>query len=238
MIKIHHFDTVSGAYLNSSEAPIDPLADTPMVPRNATLAKPPAVNPNEVAVWDGSNWILKADHRGEEYWLPDGSHALIMDIGIEPPKDALKNAPPESHAVQRQTALAMVDQVHASYLEKLTGNATHAERDTWARKLMAARGVLSGSPHASDVLALTKGAAERGVSIEEFAGNIELKDAAFAALIDQADALRDKARTAVIAATDETVTLSKVEGQIIEVFKLLAEEVAVAALAFSAANNG
>lgn len=101
--------------------------------------------------------------------------------------------------------LARVDELHAEQLLKLTGNATAAERDTWARKLLAARGVLSGEPDDNDVATLTKGAAARGLTLADFAGVIIAKDAAYVALVDEADEFREQARTAITACetTDE-----------------------------------
>lgn len=129
----------------------------------------------------------------------------------------------------RKEAFVRVDAEHARYLEDLTGNASQAERDTWARKLLAARAIVSGTATPSDNATLTKGAEQRGLSLAAFADVIIARDAEFVAVVDLADAIRDKARNAVSDATAETVPLVEIETRIGAALETLKAEALAAA---------
>ena len=62
-----------------------------LIPPSATELKPPSAGGHKVAVFqsDNSNWTVKPDYRGTEYWLPDGSQHKIEHIGEVPPDNAL-----------------------------------------------------------------------------------------------------------------------------------------------------
>lgn len=104
MTDIHNFDAVSGAYIHTSPARLDPLDGLPLVPANATMIAPPAAPPGQVVRWTGAAWELVADQRGTEYWLPDGSHHTITEIGVERPPEALDAPPPPSLDARRAGA--------------------------------------------------------------------------------------------------------------------------------------
>ncbi|MAY70780.1 MAG: hypothetical protein CME82_04905 [Halomonas sp.] len=75
--------------------PLDPMSGQPKVPGNAMTEAPPATGENQAAkVVDGS-WQVVADWRGHVYWLADSSRHEIRELGVEPPADALAEAPPE-----------------------------------------------------------------------------------------------------------------------------------------------
>ena len=78
------------------DCPLDPMSGQPKVPGSAMIEAPPSVGAHEAAqVIDGS-WQVVPDWRGHEYWLADGTHHEINELGVEPPADALDEAPPES----------------------------------------------------------------------------------------------------------------------------------------------
>lgn len=67
-----------------------------LIPPSAIELKPPSTQDHEIAVFqtDSNNWMVKPDYRGNKYWLPDGSHHKIEQIGEVPPEDALDEQPP------------------------------------------------------------------------------------------------------------------------------------------------
>ena len=67
-----------------------------LIPPSATELEPPIAGDHEVNVFkpDSKSWSIKPDYRGTEYWLPDGSHHKIEQIGKFPPENALDEQPP------------------------------------------------------------------------------------------------------------------------------------------------
>ena len=67
-----------------------------LIPPSATELELPSTGNHEVAVFqpDSKSWIIKPDYRGTEYWLPDGSHHKIEQIGEVPPENALDQQQP------------------------------------------------------------------------------------------------------------------------------------------------
>jgi hypothetical protein len=77
------------------EAPLDPMRQQPRIPAGATSVEPPETGEHEAARWTGEAWEVVPDWRGHIYWLADGSRHEITELGIEPPTEALNEAPPE-----------------------------------------------------------------------------------------------------------------------------------------------
>lgn len=236
MTDIHNFDAETGAYLGTAKAGLDPLDRKPMVPANATLIAPPETGANEVAVWVDGAWAIKPDHRGAEYWLADGTHHTIAEIGEVPPEDALDAPPPTPREDQRKAAMPRVDEEHANYLVTLTGGATVAERDTWKVKEEAARAFEAGTASAGQAAMLSAEAQGAGITVAALAATIIAKSEAFLALIGVAAGLRAKGRAAITAATDEAVPLDQVEAQIEAVFTQLAQDAQAAITQLQTAN--
>ncbi|MEJ1402588.1 MAG: hypothetical protein RPU61_03595 [Candidatus Sedimenticola sp. (ex Thyasira tokunagai)] len=95
----HSYNPENGTYLGPMIAGIDPLeskvAGEPVYlgpPANAVTEAPLGAEANQIDVYN-DGWQLVADHRGQEYYLADGSHHTITEIGIEPPADALAQRP-------------------------------------------------------------------------------------------------------------------------------------------------
>lgn len=67
-----------------------------LIPPSATELEPPSAGDYEVAIFqpDSKTWTIKPDYRETEYWLPDGSHHKIEQIGEIPPENALDSQPP------------------------------------------------------------------------------------------------------------------------------------------------
>lgn len=76
-------------------APLDPMRREARIPSGATSIEPPTTGEHETARWTGSAWEVVLDWRGHIYWTADGQRHEIRELGIEPPADALTEAPPE-----------------------------------------------------------------------------------------------------------------------------------------------
>ncbi|PSJ22134.1 hypothetical protein CVH10_08665 [Halomonas sp. ND22Bw] len=96
-MRIYDINPTDGTVINPAgrEAPIDPMRREPRIPAGATVIEPPATGANETARWAGEAWEMVSDWRGHVYWLADGSSHEISELGVEPPDDALDEAPPE-----------------------------------------------------------------------------------------------------------------------------------------------
>ena len=79
-----------------------------LIPPSATELEPPSAGDNEVPVFqpDSKRWTVKPDHRGTEYWLPDGTHHKIEQIGEVLPDNALNELPPDYAAIYQANGYA------------------------------------------------------------------------------------------------------------------------------------
>ncbi len=80
MQQVYHYDE-NGASSGSSPAKLDPRESTEeapvyLLPRNSTFTAPPAANEGQVAVFDGTDWALDEDHRGETAY--DGAQSVTV----------------------------------------------------------------------------------------------------------------------------------------------------------------
>lgn len=66
-----------------------------LIPPSATDLKPPKANQHEAVVFqkETNEWVIKPDYRDTEYWLADGSHHTITNIGETLPAAALDSDP-------------------------------------------------------------------------------------------------------------------------------------------------
>lgn len=91
---VYHYDSVTGAFLGTSQADLSPLDNEWLIPAHATELVPPAAPTGQVAVFDGSAWGLLDDTVGQQYWLPDGSTGVIEEYGQDIPVGAVLVPPP------------------------------------------------------------------------------------------------------------------------------------------------
>lgn len=98
------YDTTTGQ-------PIPPLRLGELVPATGTLKPPPELGAKETQHWNviANEWEILLDRRGEGYWLPDGSHHVIRDIGDVPPDHALTEPPPPTLDTLREQHRAEIN---------------------------------------------------------------------------------------------------------------------------------
>jgi hypothetical protein len=88
----HRYDNVTGEYLGSVAARVDPLESKKAgetvyvrIPNASDLAPPPTKE-NEAACFVDKKWVIKPDFRGLEVLDADGANVVITEIGVpEPP---------------------------------------------------------------------------------------------------------------------------------------------------------
>lgn len=111
-------------------------------------------------------------------------------------------------------ALVTIDQFHADTVQKLVGSPTQVEKDTWSLKLEAASAITNKTTVSSAGQAFLAGA---GMTTDAakvaWAASVLAKSAAYAQVVGLAERLRDTARTAVKAATDETTLKAALDAQ-------------------------
>ncbi|MCO7217125.1 hypothetical protein [Halomonas sp. OfavH-34-E] len=100
---------------------------------------PPATGEHEAAkVVDGA-WHVVADWRGHVYWLADGSRHEISELGVEPPADALDEAPPEPIADVFRKATARVNAGYSQALASILDQYPDAETLSFDKQEREAR---------------------------------------------------------------------------------------------------
>lgn len=93
-VAVHYYHEVTGEYLGSSPLILSPEDGAPVVPDHTTLKPPPeTVQEAHRAVFENDAWTQKIDQRDRAYWMPDGSHGVIEELGQAVPSGAL-DAPP------------------------------------------------------------------------------------------------------------------------------------------------
>ena len=87
-MKIYNYNKITGEFTSELTAQLDPLATQEkeeniyLIPANATAVAPPELAENEVAVFDGEDWEIKADFRGQKVYNKETKQQeIISEIG-------------------------------------------------------------------------------------------------------------------------------------------------------------
>jgi len=87
-MKIYNYDK-QGIFINQTTAKESPLETGKyLIPAKATTIAPPDTKDNEVAVFEGGEWHIKADFRGVSYYIGD-EMITIKEIGAVVPDEAV-----------------------------------------------------------------------------------------------------------------------------------------------------
>lgn len=120
----------------------------------------------------------------------------------------------ETFAVLKDAAIRSIDEFHAATVQRLVGNPTQVEKDTWALKLEVANAITSKAVVSAAGQAFL---ASAGISTDAaksaWAASVLAKSSAYAQVVGLAEKLRDTARTAVKAATDEASLKAALDAQ-------------------------
>ena len=116
-MKIFQYHHKTGEYMGEDVADSDPMQEGHfLIPAHATETPPPSTIEREAPVFIDGRWKVVPDWRGHVYWLADGSRHEISELGVEPPADALDEAPPEPIADVAMKAMA---RVNAGYTQSM-----------------------------------------------------------------------------------------------------------------------
>ncbi len=111
-------------------------------------------------------------------------------------------------------ALATIDQFHADTVQKLVGSPTQVEKDTWALKLEVANAITSkAAVSAAGQAFLASAGIATDAAKSAWATSVLAKSSAYAQVVGLAEKLRDTARTAVKAATNEATLKAALDAQ-------------------------
>lgn len=84
-----------------------------LYPAGVRIKQPPPLQEHQAARSLGddldSDWEIIPDYLGFEYWLPDGSHHVISEIGVSPPQVYLVVPPPPTPEEFRRTVAQAVN---------------------------------------------------------------------------------------------------------------------------------
>lgn len=122
-MKIYHYHPETKEYLGDGLADKDPMVDDSwLIPAHATSTKPPQTEKNQSAVFDEKEWSVVSDYRGFEYWMPNGEHHVINELGIEPPKGHLTEKPDPAPPTQEELRQIAERKRVMAYADPITGS--------------------------------------------------------------------------------------------------------------------
>ncbi len=122
--------------------------------------------------------------------------------------------PPIAIETIKTNALTRIDQFHSAVIDKLVGSPTQTEKDTWAMKLDTANAIALGQPVAAAGAAFLHAAGLNDTTAQNnWARTVLVKSTGYAQVVGVAERLRDAAKTAVKAASDEAGVQAALDAQ-------------------------
>ena len=234
---IYNYLPQTGEFVSDSEADASPLEPGVfLIPAFATTTKPPIKADHEIPVFSDGQWHLQADWRNVAlYNTTDGSTVYISEIGKTPAdlqatdqprptpahvwKDGvwvLDTALQAQHfADAKDKALVEIDNARAQAVQTLVRHPTQVEKDSWALKIETARALID---HTTLTPASQAFLEKTGMNEEEqqkWAASVKTKFCEYADILGRTEKLRETARAAIKATTDEDM-LKKVLAEQLE----------------------
>jgi len=123
---------------------------------------------------------------------------------------------------EKESARAIIHDLHGEVLEALTGGATVPERDTWPVKELAAHAVVENRETLEDYNMLATEAALSGTDVQTLAATIVYKSKMFKLLVGKAAGLR----AAGLAAIEACPTVAHVEATLANIQAQVEAEIA------------
>jgi len=173
-----------GVYCRGENIPVDPYNETWKEFQIFVAEGGEPLPFNPALAWDGEAWTLDPARQ-----------ASLLDAA-------------------RAHALQAIDQFHADALQRLVGNPTQAEKDTWSLKLEVANAIVGEIPvSAAGQAFLASAGMETITSRLDWTNLVLANAAAYATVVGIAERLRDIARTAVRAASTEADIAAALDAQ-------------------------
>lgn len=134
---IHNYHPVTGEYLSTTDADVDPL--TPgsfLIPANATTDAPPTQQQGQARVLVNGAWTLVPDHRGETWWSDWQTPVVIDELGTPAPELSLTQPatpPPSIITVTKAGWLraALARQGKLSAVNAAVAQTTQEKQELW-----------------------------------------------------------------------------------------------------------
>lgn len=131
-MQYHSFSPVTGEYVGSREAQVDPVTTKKKGETHYLLAGPnetatavPDWLDGHTAVWDGESWKSVPDHRGETWYAEDGTPVIVSELGVP----SLLREPPVIPPTRDDFGIAV--KVHTDEVAKERGYSDAANAATY-----------------------------------------------------------------------------------------------------------
>jgi hypothetical protein len=215
--------------------PIDQLGITP-TSRNATHIKPIAKEAHTIPMFKDGQWVLDHDWRGVILYKKDDCSQVSIDrTGVLPADVGATDTPPPTreHSWQnngwaldatkvaaklvttKATAMTTINTEHEALIQRLDGNPTQAEKDSWPLKIETATAILANkTPSALGTAFLTGSGITTAAAQTTWANAVLANANNHARYVGAAEKIRTIARTAVTAATDELGVRDALKAQV------------------------
>ncbi|WP_434361063.1 hypothetical protein [Parasalinivibrio latis] len=160
---LYNFHPETKEFIGESEARLDPLEKKPLIPAYATPLPPPCiVKEKQAAIFNEEGWQVVSDHRGAEYYLPDGTHHIINSVGEELPADALSEPPPKSIDELKKNAINKILDFARESRASFAGYVDQYKLAGWNDKSQRAQRYLYGTALEGDESILLAECLKRG----------------------------------------------------------------------------
>ncbi|WP_052265144.1 hypothetical protein [Ruegeria sp. ANG-R] len=133
MAKLYHYHSTTNELLGKTEARMDPVDGTPMVPGNATLIAPPNKESGKARVYKDGAWVQIEDRRGETYWLADKSEHKVEVLGPLP-VDALTEKPAPTLDERKDAAIQEARGIATEVRHTIAKNVPPSRAIAWIGK--------------------------------------------------------------------------------------------------------
>lgn len=128
-MKVYNYKPSTGEYLSKVNAVPNPLEEGEfLIPAGATIISPLEPGENEIAVWNGSEWVLTPDYRDSVYYDKNTGNQVDFGLGDSPGENMTILEKEDSEAVWNETVGAW--QIPVEVLIENKRIAINAERTT------------------------------------------------------------------------------------------------------------
>ena len=101
-MKAYGYSPVTKEYIGGVNCQLNPLEGSYLLPANSVFDKPPIVEHQQIAIWNGA-WEIRTDHRGEIYWDKSTKEEIkIEQIGEISEKDLTLLQPISDRAIWKE----------------------------------------------------------------------------------------------------------------------------------------